>query len=228
MHKDDTISRNNNKVYSSLRFLLPFIPIFFGVFYWLEGFRYFIRNSEGIYVVEFTFLVFWFLTIYYLFKKFIRINALSKILVLFIAFSISLKFYVLIMYNNISDFCLDIVSPTYQTDIFIIRLSSSMSILGVIVMILGIVSPYFEAELNYLTNIARIKNRETKTRYFFLEIWASFPIFIGIYNIFFLFFRIFNNFCHVLPFIYAVIISLPWIILMIFFIIYTSVVGLKK
>ncbi len=215
-----------------MRFLLTFIPVFFGIFYWLEGFRYVIKNSEiRPYVGIFIFLGFWFLTVCYLFKKFKSINVLSKILVLFIAFSISLKFYVLLMYNRFSDVCLAMV---YPKNIFIIRLSSFMSILGVIGMILGIVSPYFEVDLNYLTNIARIKNRETKLSHLFLEIWASFPVFMGIYHIFFLIFGIINmnsinmNLCSILPFIYVVIISLPWIILMIFFIIYTSVVNLKN
>ena len=215
------------KGYSFLRYLIPLIVIFFGFFYWLEGFKYFIRDSEiRNYVNYFAFWSFWLFTLCYLFKKFKRINFQSKILVLFIAFSISLEFYVLFMYNNFSDICLHI---PYPADIFIIQLSSFMAILGVIGIVLGISTPHFETELNYLTNIARIKNRETKTRYVFLEIWASFPVFMGIYYIFFLLFGIINmNSCNVLPFMYVVISSLPWIILMIFFTIYTTVVGLMK
>lgn len=224
--------RQTRKLYSSLRFLVPLIAIFFGVFYWLEFFQFFIRDSEFriFYFNPFAFLGFWFFTLCYLFKKFKSINFQSKILVLFVAFSISLEFYVLLMYTNFSDTSLHIL---YPADIFIIQLSSFMAILGVMGIVLGIVTPHFEVELNYLTNIVRIKNRETKTRYIFKETWASFPIFMGVNSIFFLLFGFINInssnvLPNVLPFIYMVRIGLPWIILMIFYIIYTSVVGLMK
>ncbi len=52
-------------VFSLLRFLIPLIAIFFGFFYWLEGFKYFIRDSEiRIYVTEFTFCSFFFLKLF--------------------------------------------------------------------------------------------------------------------------------------------------------------------
>ena len=216
------------KVYSFLRFIIPLIAIFFGFFYWLEGFKYFIKDIEiGLYVSYFVFCGFWVFTLCYLFKRLIGINFQSKILVLLIALSVSFNFYVMLMYNSFSEACLFyILTPK---DMLIIRLASYMSILGVVPIVIAIIAPNFQTELNYLTNITRIKDRESKTRHKFLEIWASFPVFMGIHSIFFLIFVINDTFrCHEMPFNYVIILVLPWLFLMVFYLIYTSVVGLKK
>ncbi|MBA7708549.1 hypothetical protein ES703_117451 [subsurface metagenome] len=216
------------KVISSLRFLLPPIAIFFGFFYWLEGFTYFIKDIDiGLYVSGFIFIGFWVFTLFYLFIGFIGINFLSKILVLLIALSVSFNFYVMLMYNSFSEACLFyILTPK---DMLIIRLASYISILGVVPIIIAIIAPNFQTELNYLTNITRIKDRESRTRYIFLEISASFPVFMGIHSIFFLIFVLNDiNRCHEMPLNYVIILVLPWLFLMVFHIIYTSVVGLIK
>ncbi len=217
------------KVYSSLRFLLPLIPIFFGVFYWFEGSRYFIKNRDiMIYVSYFIFFGFWFFTICFLLKKFKGINFQSKLLILFSGLSISLVLYVMFRYNHTSE---NIIPKFYYaTDLFMIQLSSFMSILGVFPIVVAIIAPNFQPELNYLTNINGIKNRESNIISRFLEIWASFPVFMGIHSIFFLLFSI-NNIggsLDLLPLNYMLIIVLPWLFLMIFYIIYTSVIGLMK
>jgi len=211
-----------------LRFLLPLIAIFFGFFYWLEGFTYFIKDIDiGLYVSGFIFIGFWVFTLFYLFIGFIGINFLSKILVLLIALSVSFNFYVMLMYNSFSEACLFyILTPK---DMLIIRLASYISILGVVPIIIAIIAPNFQTELNYLTNITRIKDRESRTRYIFLEISASFPVFMGIHSIFFLIFVLNDiNRCHEMPLNYVIILVLPWLFLMVFHIIYTSVVGLIK
>lgn len=216
------------KVISSLRFLLPLIAIFFGFFYWLEGFTYFIKDIDiGLYVSGFIFIGFWVFTLSYLFIGFIGINFLSKILVLLIALSVSFNFYVMLMYNSFSEACFFLILT--PKDMLIIRLASYISILGVVPIIIAIIAPNFQTELNYLTNITRIKDRESRTRYIFLEISASFPVFMGIHSIFFLIFGI-NDIirCHEMPLNYVIILVLPWLFLMVFHIIYTSVVGLIK
>ncbi|MFW9878418.1 MAG: hypothetical protein ACFFG0_35500 [Candidatus Thorarchaeota archaeon] len=111
----------------------------------------------------------------------------------------------------------------------IVKLGSYISILGVELIVLEIITPKTESNLNYLTNMSRIKDRETKRRYKLLEIWASFPVFMGIHNIFFLIFGLNDDFrCHEMSLDYVIILVLPWLILMVFYVIYTSVVVLKK
>lgn len=222
------------KRYSFLRYLVPLIAIFFGIFYWLEGFGYFIKDRNiRIDVSQFTFFSFWFLTICYLFIKFKGINFQSKMLVFLSGLSISLVYYVMLIYNHTSEGIIPKVY--YATDYFIIQLSCFMSILGIFPIVVAIIAPNFQARLNYLTNINRIKNRESSIISRFLEIWASFPVFMGIHSIFFLLFSINNTglcnvlgFCYVLPLNYVLIIVVPWLFLMVFYIVYTSVVGLKK
>ncbi|KKM62512.1 hypothetical protein LCGC14_1520910 [marine sediment metagenome] len=216
------------KRYSWLRYLIPLIAIFFGFFYWLEGVKYFITDfGIWLHLSGYIFLIFWFSTLCYLFIGLIRINFLSKIFVLLIALSVSFNFYVMLMYNNSSIACLNfMLSPK---DMLIIKVASYMSILGVVPIIIADIAPKFHAELNCLTNITNIKDRESRTRHKFLEIWASFPVFIGINSIFFLIFVINDtNRCREMPFNYVVILVLPWLFLMLFHIIYTTVVGLKK
>jgi len=104
-----------------------------------------------------------------------------------------------------------------------------MSILGVVPIVIAIIAPNFQSELNYLTNITRIKDRESRTRYRFLEIWTSFPVFMGIHSIFFLVFVINDVYrCLEMPLNNVIILVLPWLFLMGFYLIYTSVVGLMK
>ncbi len=216
------------KGYSFLRYLVPLIAIFFGFFYWFEGFKYFIKDIDiWLHVNGFIFVIFWSFTLCYLFIGLIRINFLSKIFILLIALSVSFNFYVMLMYNNFSEVCFhSILTPK---EMLIIRLASYMSILGVIPIIIANIAPRFQAELNCLTNITHIKDRESKTRHKFLEIWASFPVFMGINSIFFLIFVINDtNRCREMPFNYVVILVLPWLFLMLFHIIYTTVVGIKK
>jgi len=228
LNEGDTMSKQIKKGYSFLRYLVPLIAIFFGFFYWFEGFTYFIKDIDiWLNISGFIFCGFWVFTLCYLFKRFIGINFQSKILVLLIALSVSFNFYVMLMYNSFSEACFySILTPK---DIYIIRLASYMSILGVMPIIIGIIAPNFQTELNYLTNITRIKDRESKTRYRFLEIWASFPVFMGIHSIFFLIFGI-NDIirCHEMPLNYVIILVLPWLFLMVFYLIYTSIVGLMK
>ena len=163
----------------------------------------------------------------YLFLGFIRINFKSKILVFLIAISVSFNFYVTLMYNSFSKGCLSGILTS--KDMVIIRLASYMSILGVVPIIITILAPNFQSELNYLTTITRIKDRESKKRYIFLEIWTSFPVFMGIHIIFFLVFVINDrNRCLDMPFNYVIILVLPWLFLMVFHIIYSSVIGLMK
>ena len=219
------------KVISSLRllrFIIPFIVIFFGFIYWLEGFKYFIKDiGIGLNVSVFIFIGFWVFTLCYLFKGFIRINFQSKILVLLIAFSVSFNFYIILMYNSFSDACFySILTPK---DMLLIRLASYMSILGVVPIIISIIVPNFQTELNYLTNITWIKDRELKTGHRFLEMWGSFPVFMGIHSIFFIIFVLNDTLrCHEMPLNYVIILVLPWLFLMVFYLIYTSVVGLMK
>ena len=216
------------KVYSSLRFLLPIIAILFSIFYWLEGFKYFIKDIDiWLQVNGFIFEIFWIFTLCYLFKRFIGINAQSKILILLIALSVSFNFYVMLMYNSFSEACFLYILTS--KDMLIIRLASYMSILGVVPIVIAIVASKFQTELTYLTNITRIRDRESMIKHRLLEIWTSFPIFIGIHSIFFLTFVINDiNRCHEMPLNYAIILVLPWLFLMLFHIIYSSVVGLKK
>lgn len=220
---------STKKVYSSLRYLIPLIAIFFGVFHWLGGFKYFIRDREiQLNVSSFAFLVFWAFSLCFLFIKFKGINFQSKLLVFFLSLSISLVLYVMFSYNHTSE---NIIPRFYYAiDLFMIQLSSFMSILGVFLIVVAIITPNFQPELNYLTNINRIKNRESNIISRFLEIWASFPVFMGIHCIFFLLFGINNigGYLNVLPLNYMLIIALPWIFLMLFYIIYTSVIGLMK
>ena len=132
------------------------------------------------------------------------------------------------IYNWISsEFCW--LYPLFPTDIFIILFAIIISILGVIAIVFAILIPRFQTELTYLTNIFSIKNRESSRSNRFLEIWTSFPVFIGIHYIFFFLFGINNiNSCNTLPFNYVIIIVSPWIIVMSFYIIYCFIVGLMK
>jgi hypothetical protein len=216
------------KVYSSLRFITPIIAIFFGFIYWLQGVKYFIKDiAIRSSVSGFIFIGFWIFTLCYLFKGFIRINFLSKVLVLLIAFSVSFNFYVMLWYNHFPEcFFMAILTPK---EILIIRVASYMSILGVVPIVIAIIAPNFQTELNYLTNIARIKDRESRTSYRFLEISASFPFFMGIHSIFFLIFVHNDIFrCREMPLNYVIILVLPWLFLMIFYLIYTSIADLMK
>ncbi len=212
------------EVFSSSRYLIPLIAIFFGFFIWLEWANIFI-TWEHTYIYALALCIFWFFSLCYLFIKFRRIRLSSKILVLFIALSISLEFYVLIRYNSIgSEGGLPyFLSPK---DIFIILSFSIVSILGVLAIVFAILMPRFETELTYLTNLLRVKNRESPRSHRFLEILSSFPVFIGIHYTFFLLFGINHiNFGHRLPINYVIIIVSPWIILMGFYIIYCFIVG---
>lgn len=214
------------EVFSLLRLLIPLIAIFFGIFIWLEGFKIFFKGNESrTFVVEFALCSFWLFTLCYLFIKFKRIKFESKILVFFIALSVSLEFYVIINYNWFSEFCW--FYPLSLTDISLIIFSNILSILGVVAIVIAILSSRFQAELTYLTNLLRIKNRESLKNPRFLETCASFPVFIGIYNTFFLLFGINNiNSCNTLPLNYVIIIVTPWIILMIYYIFYSFIVSL--
>ena len=216
------------KVKFSLRFIIPLIAIFFGFIYWLEGFKYFVNpNDIWRFDSSFILIIFWIFTLCYLLIGFIRINSQSKILVLLIAISVSFNFYVMLMYNSFSEECF--FGILTSKDMFIIRLASYMSILGVVPIVIAIIAPNFQSELNYLTNITRIKDRESRTRYRFLEIWTSFPVFMGIHSIFFLVFVINDvNRCLEMPLNNVIILVLPWLFLMGFYLIYTSVVGLMK
>ncbi len=228
MEREESTTLLIKKVTSSLRFIIPLIAIFFGFIYWLEGFKYFVNpNDIWRFDSSFILIIFWFFTLCYLFIGFIRINSQSKILVLLIAFSVSFNFYVMLMYNSFSEGCLATILTS--KDMFIIRLASYMSILGVVPIIIAILAPHFQSELNYLTNLTRIKDRESRTRSKFLEIWTSFPVFMGIHNIFFLVFVINDiNRCLEMPLNYVIILVLPWLFLMVFHIIYSSVIGLMK
>ncbi len=228
MEREENTISLIRKATSSLRFIIPLIAIFFGFIYWLEGVKYFIKDiAIRSSVSGFIFIGFWIFTLFYLFKGFIRINFLSKILVLLIAFSVSSNFHVMLWYNQFSE-CFFMVVLTPE-DMLIIRVASYLSILGVIPIVIAIISPHFQSELNYLTNITRIKDRESKKRYIFLEIWTSFPVFMGIHIIFFLVFVINDrNRCLDMPFNYVIILVLPWLFLMVFHIIYSSVIGLMK
>lgn len=214
------------KRYSSLRYMVPLIAIFFGFFYWLEGFKFFAKDTVfWLRVNGYIFISFWVFTLCYLFIGFIRINFQSKIFVLLIALSVSYNFYVMHMYNSFSTACFDFILTPKES--FIIRLASFMSILGVVPIVISITAPYFQTELNYLTNITRIKDRESRKRYKFLEISASFPVFMGIHSIFFLTFVINDtNRCHEMPFNDVMILVSPWLFLMVFYLIYTFIVGL--
>jgi len=143
------------------------------------------------------------------------------------ALSVSFNFYVMLMYNSFSEGCFFyILTPK---DMLIIRLASFMSIVGVEPIIIEILVPKFQTELSYLTNISRIKDRGTKASYRFLEVSASFPVFMGIHNIFFLIFVLNDTFrCHEMPFNDVIILVLPWLFLMVIYLIYSSVVVLMK
>ncbi len=227
MNEGNTMSMKTKKGYSFLRYLVTLIAIFFGFIYWLEGFKYFIKDIDiWLNVSGFIFIGFWVFSLCYLFKRFIGINFQSKILVLLIALSISFNFYIMLMYNSFSEVCF--FSILTSNEMFIIRLASYMSILGVVPIVIAIIIPNFQAELNYLTNITRIKDRKSRTRYRILETSASFPVFMGIHNIFFLIFGINDYRCHEMPLNYVIILVLPWLFLMVFYLIYTSIVGLMK
>ena len=228
MKEGENMNIQTKKKYSWLRYLVPLIAIFFGFLYWLDGFNYFINDLKiWIYVTGYSFLGFWFFTLCYLFIGLIRINFLSKIFVLLIALSVSFNFYVMLMYNNSQETILRyILSPK---DMLIIKVASYMSILGVVPIIIADIAPKFHAELNFLTNITHIKDRESKTRHKFLEIWASFPVFIGINSIFFLIFVINDTYrWNEMPFNYVLILVLPWLFLILFHIIYATIVSFKE
>ncbi len=192
------------KSLSSSRYLRPVIALFFGWFIWLEGANIFIETENRSYLFNIALFFFLFITLCFLFRKFKRINLQSKILVLIIALSISLEFYVLMIYNWISsEFCW--LYPLFSSDIFIILFAIILSILGVIAIVFAILIPRFQTELTYLTNLVRIKNRESSRSAKFLEIWTSFPVFIGIHYIFFFLFGINNiNSCNTLPFNFCI------------------------
>ncbi len=215
------------EVFSSSRYWIPIITILFGFFIWLEWAHIFI-TWEHTYIYAIVLCIFWLFSLCYLFIKFRRIRLSSKILVLLIALSVSLEFYVLIWYNHIGEeICIPyLLSPK---DIFIISSFSIVSILGVLAIVFAILMPRFETELTYLTNLLRVKNRESPRSRRFLEILSSFPVFIGIHYTFFLIFGINHiNSCNPLPINYVIIIASPWIILMGFYIIYCFIVGIKS
>jgi hypothetical protein len=104
-----------------------------------------------------------------------------------------------------------------------------MSNVGVVPIVIAILVPNFQTELNYLTNITQIKDREHNAGYRFLEMWGSFPVFMGIHHIFFLLFVLNDTLrCLEMPFYDVKLLVLPWLFLMGFYLIYTSVVGLTK
>ena len=74
----------------------------------------------------------------------------------------------MVVYNHFS-----IVGFGYifsSKDMLIIRLGSYMSILGVEPIVLAIIAPNGRTNLNYLTNMSRIKDREMRKRYKLLNL----------------------------------------------------------
>lgn len=212
-----------------LKFLIPFLALFFGFFIWLEGYKFLFKdNMSRINALECSYLGFWFITLCFLFKKFFSINSHSKLLSIFFAFAISIEFWVLLYYNNFSDGCFFMIRTYTMLDIFIIALATIFPALEALIIGVSMVSSSFQPKLAYLTNYTKIRNGNISKTAKFFEIWISFPVFIGIYHFFLLLHEFFIlKWCYYLQTYIMVLIALPWIILMTFYVIYTSVMILK-
>ena len=213
-----------------LKVLIPFIAIFSGIFLWLEGFKFFFEdNIIRINVFEFSYFAFWFITICFLFKKFISIDLLSKLLVILFISSISIEYWVLLYYNHFSDFCLFFIPYYTPLDVFIIALASFLPSLEALIFVISIFNSRIQSRVAHLTNITHIKESNASKISKLFEIWTSFPVFIGIYHVFILLHEyLILKWCYYLSSNIMISIALPWIILMVFYTVYSIVIILKK
>jgi len=213
-----------------LKGLMPVIAIIFGSFFWLGGFEIFFKDTlTEIFFFELSYFGFWFITLCFIFKKFFSIELQSKLLVLSVAIAISIEFWVLLYYNNFSDVCLLFIHQYTPFDVFIITLAIFLPSIEALIIGVSLCNSNFQFKLNHLTNITRIKNLNKAKIHKLFEIWTSFPIFIGIYHICILLHELLiQKWCYHLSSSIMVLIAVPWIILMLFYIIYSVVIILKK
>ena len=213
-----------------LKFLMPFLALFFGFFIWVEGYKSLFKDSMSrINALEYSYLGFWFITLCFLFKKFFSINFKSKLLSIFFAFAISIEFWVLLYYNHFSDGCFFYIRTYSTLDVFIITLASIFPTLEASIICVSIVNSSFQSKLAHLTNITNIRDDNNSKITKIFEIWTSFPIFMGFYHIFLLLHEFFIlKWCYYLQTYIMLLIALPWIILMLFYVIYNSVMILKE
>ena len=213
-----------------LKFLMPFLALFFGFVIWIEGEKFSFKDSPSrISVFEYFYLGLWLITLCFLFKKFVSIDFKSKILSIFFAFAISIEFWVLLYYNHFTDACLSMIRAYSTLDIFIITLASIFPTLEVLIICVSIVKSRFQLKLAHLTNITKIRDDNNSKITKIFEIWTSFPVFMGLYHIFLLLHEFFIlKWCYYLQTYIMLLIALPWIILMVFYIIYNSVIMLKE
>ncbi len=213
-----------------LKFLMPFLALFFGFVIWIEGYKFSFKDSPSrINVFDCSYLGLWVITLCFLFKKFFSVDFKSILLSIFFALAISIEFWVLLYYNNFTDVCLFMI-PTYSTlDVFIITLASILPTLEALIMCVLIVDSRFQSKLAHLTNITKIRDDNNSKITKIFEIWTSFPIFMGFYHIFLLLHEFFIlKWCYYLQTYIMLLIALPWIILLIFYVIYNSVMILKE
>ena len=213
-----------------LKFLMPFLALFFGFVIWIEGYKFSFTDSPGrINAFDCSYLGLWFITLYFLLKKFFSIDFKSILLSIFFALAISIEFWVLLYYNHFTDVCLFMIRIYSTLDVFIITLASIFPTLEALIICVSIVNSRFQSKLAHLTNITKIRddNHSIITKIF--ESWTSFPIFMGFYHIFLLLHEFFIlKWCYYLQTYIMLLIALPWIILMIFYVIYNSVMILKE
>jgi len=113
-------------------------------------------------------------------------------------------------------------------DVFIITFASIFPTLEALILYVSIVNTRFQSKLAHLTNITKIRDDNTSKFTKIFEIWTSFPIFMGFYHIFLLLHEFFVlKWCYYLQTYIMLLIALPWIILMIFYVIYNTVMTLK-
>ena len=113
-------------------------------------------------------------------------------------------------------------------DVFLITLASIFPTLEALILSVSIVNPRFQSKLAHLTNITKIRDANNTKFSKIFELWTSFPILMGFYHIFVLFHEFFIlKWCYYLPTYIMLLIALPWIILMIFYVIYNTVMTLK-
>jgi len=218
----------NKKLIYFFKLLCLISAAFTGIFAWHDGLVIFfeeqwtMRNAN-----QSSYLIFWLICLTYLFIGLKNKSRQSQILVFFIALSITVEFYGAISSNNYSNVCLmEIPSPRYY---FIQYFTSSMSCLGVILILTAIFHPHFRMELDYLVKLDFKKDNNKTNIILALEIFTSFPFVMGIYHIFFLIFGLINTGgCYSMSFDSMMIMTLPWIILQVFYAVYCISIFQKK
>jgi len=212
-----------------LKFLMPFLALFFGFVIWIEGVKFSFKDSPSrISVFECFYSGLWIITLCLLFKKFFSIDFKSILLSIFFTVAISIEFWVLLRYNHFTDACLAMVYTYSPLDVFIITFASIFPTLEALILYVSIVNTRFQSKLAHLTNITKIRDDNTSKFTKIFEIWTSFPIFMGFYHIFLLLHEFFVlKWCYYLQTYIMLLIALPWIILMIFYVIYNTVMTLK-